>query len=213
MGKILVIGESCKDVFVYCDAKRLAPDVPVPVLNIIRQTENPGMAGNVVANIKSLQPDSIVSIINQPEHITKTRYVDIKTNHMFIRVDEGEEHIFPMMWRFLAIDDEDVEVMISRDADARLSYREKHCVDIFMESEFLLHSIRDNPSHNNIMGGMWGIKKNNRVKMNELSKDWKGHYYDSDQKFLREKLVPLFNDSYLIHCSTYLKMILFFSSC
>jgi hypothetical protein len=120
-------------------------------------------------------------------------------------MDEGEEHIFPMMWRFLAIDDEDVEVMISRDADARLSYREKHCVDIFMESEFLLHSIRDNPSHNNIMGGMWGIKKNNRVKMNELSKDWKGHYYDSDQKFLREKLVPLFNDSYLIHCSTYLK--------
>jgi hypothetical protein len=120
-------------------------------------------------------------------------------------MDEGEEHIFPMMWRFLAIDDEDVEVMISRDADARLSYREKHCVDIFMESEFLLHSIRDNPSHNNIMGGMWGIKKNNRVKMNELSKDWEGHYYDSDQKFLREKLVPLFNDSYLIHCSTYLK--------
>ena len=118
-------------------------------------------------------------------------------------MDEGEEHIFPMMWRFLAIDDEDVEVMISRDADARLSYREKHCVDIFMESEFLLHSIRDNPSHNNIMGGMWGIKKNNRVKMNELSKDWKGHYYDSDQKFLREKLVPLFNDKYLIHCSTY----------
>jgi hypothetical protein len=120
-------------------------------------------------------------------------------------MDEGEGHVFPMMWRFLAIDDEDVEVMISRDADARLSYREKHCVDIFMESEFLLHSIRDNPSHNNIMGGMWGIKKNNRVKMNELSKDWEGHYYDSDQKFLRENLVPLFNDSYLIHCSTYLK--------
>lgn len=120
-------------------------------------------------------------------------------------MDEGEEYIFPMMWRFLAIDDDDVEVMISRDADARLSYREKHCVDIFMESNYLLHSIRDNPSHNNIMGGMWGIKKNNRVKMNELSKDWKGHYYDSDQKFLREKLVPLFNDSYLIHCSTYLK--------
>jgi hypothetical protein len=120
-------------------------------------------------------------------------------------MDEGEEHIFPMMWRFLAIDDDDVEIMISRDADARLSYREKYCVDIFMESDFLLHSIRDNPSHNNIMGGMWGIKKNNRVKMNELSKDWKGHYYDSDQQFLREKLVPLFNDSYLIHCSTYLK--------
>ena len=56
------------------------------------------MAGNVVANIKSLQPDSIIHIITQPEYITKTRYVDIKTNHMFIRVDEGEEHISDLQW-------------------------------------------------------------------------------------------------------------------
>lgn len=126
------------------------------------------------------------------------------SNVELVLMDEGPEHIFPMMWRFLAIDDEDVEIMISRDADARLSYREKSCVNIFMESDHLLHSIRDNVSHNNIMGGMWGIKKNERVKMKELSKDWTGHYYDSDQKFLREKLVPLFNDTYLIHCSTYL---------
>lgn len=125
-------------------------------------------------------------------------------NVELVLMNEGSEYIFPMMWRFLGIDDDDVEVMISRDADARLSYREKVCVDIFMKSDYLLHSIRDNPSHNNIMGGMWGIKKNDRVKMKELSKDWEGHYYDSDQKFLREKLVPLFNDSYLIHCSTYL---------
>lgn len=126
------------------------------------------------------------------------------SNVELVLMDEGPEHIFPMMWRFLAIDDEDVEIMISRDADARLSYREKVCVNTFMESSHLLHSIRDNVSHNNIMGGMWGIKKNDRVIMKELSKDWGGHYYDSDQKFLREKLVPLFNDSYLIHCSTYL---------
>jgi hypothetical protein len=127
------------------------------------------------------------------------------SNVELVLMDEGPENIFPMMWRFLGIDDDDVEVMISRDADARLSYREKVCIDIFMESDYLLHSIRDNLSHNDIMGGMWGIKKNDRVIMKELSKDWKGHYYDSDQKFLREKLVPLFSDTYLIHCSTYLK--------
>lgn len=131
--------------------------------------------------------------------------LSIYNNVELVFMEEGEEFIFPMMWRFLAIDDDDVEVMISRDADARLSYREKHCVDIFTESDFLLHSIRDNPSHNNIMGGMWGIKKNSRVKIFELMENWKGHYYDSDQKFLREKLVPIFSDSYLIHCSTLLK--------
>jgi hypothetical protein len=72
---------------------------------------------------------------------------------------ENRKDIFQMMWRFLAIDDDDVEIMIVRDADARLSYREKKCVDLFIESDMLLHSIRDNISHFDIMGGMWGLKK------------------------------------------------------
>ena len=53
MSKILVIGDSCRDVFVYCESDRLCPDVPVPVLNIIDQKDNPGMAKNVQRNIKS----------------------------------------------------------------------------------------------------------------------------------------------------------------
>jgi hypothetical protein len=125
-------------------------------------------------------------------------------NVEMFEMEEGPDKLFQMMWRFLPIDDEDVEVSISRDADSRLSYREKICVDIFMESDKLLHSIRDNPSHNNIMGGMWGIKKNNRVNFSELSKEWTGGYYDFDQKFLREVIVPKFEDSYMVHCSTYL---------
>lgn len=125
-------------------------------------------------------------------------------NVEMIRMEEGDDKIFPMMWRFLPIDEEDVEVSLSRDADSRLSYREKICVDIFLKSDKLLHSIRDNPSHNNIMGGMWGIKKNSRIKMKELTKEWIGGYYDFDQKFLREEIVPKFEDSYLVHCSTYL---------
>ena len=96
--KIVVIGETCVDKFVYSSINRLSPEAPVPILNPTQITENPGMAGNVVANIKALQPDSIISLITQLEHITKTRYVDIKTNHMFIRVDEGEEYISDLQW-------------------------------------------------------------------------------------------------------------------
>lgn len=131
---------------------------------------------------------------------------ELKTyeNCELVLMPEGENTLFPMIWRFLAIDDDDVEVMISRDADARLSYREKKCVDIFLESSFILHSIRDNPSHPDIMGGMWGIKKNDKVKIGELSQGWNRMMYDVDQQFLRSKLVPLFLDSYLIHCSTYM---------
>lgn len=90
--KILVIGESCKDVFVYCDAKRLAPDLPIPVLNVVRQTENPGMAANVFRNIEKLGGEAFLISNEEWESVTKTRYVDEKSNHHFLRVDSP--HLF-----------------------------------------------------------------------------------------------------------------------
>ena len=47
MPKVLVIGDSCLDTFVYCKVERLAPDLPIPVLEEIERTLNPGMAANV----------------------------------------------------------------------------------------------------------------------------------------------------------------------
>lgn len=83
---ILVIGDSCTDVFVYCEANRLAPDFPIPVLNIIWQKENVGMAKNVQANIQTHLGCDIITNKNW-EQVTKTRYVHNNTNHMFFRVD------------------------------------------------------------------------------------------------------------------------------
>jgi D-beta-D-heptose 7-phosphate kinase/D-beta-D-heptose 1-phosphate adenosyltransferase len=87
---ILVIGDSCTDVFVYCEATRLAPDFPIPVLNIIHQKNNPGMAKNVQANIQTHMPCEIYTNQNWQE-ITKTRYVHENTNHLFFRVDSTTE--------------------------------------------------------------------------------------------------------------------------
>jgi hypothetical protein len=61
------------------------------------------------------------------------------------------------------------------------------------------------------MGGMWGIKKNDRVKISHLVDEWKkgrgkgGLSPHHDQAFLREELFPYISDSILIHCSFYLK--------
>ena len=88
--KILVIGDSCRDVFVYCHAHRLCPDVPVPVLNVIDQTENPGMAKNVQRNIISLYGHCDIITNNNWNTITKTRYVHKISNHTFFRVDSTE---------------------------------------------------------------------------------------------------------------------------
>jgi bifunctional ADP-heptose synthase (sugar kinase/adenylyltransferase) len=87
MKDILVIGDSCRDIFVYCDTNRLCPDVPVPVLNVLDQTENFGMAKNVQRNILT-KIDSCDIITNKNwQYVTKTRYVHQKTNHTFFRVD------------------------------------------------------------------------------------------------------------------------------
>lgn len=91
--KILIIGESCKDVFVYCSANRLAPDIPVPVLNILYQTENAGMAKNVQRNVLKIFDNCDILTNDNWESITKTRYMHMESNHMFIRVDSDHTKI------------------------------------------------------------------------------------------------------------------------
>ena len=56
--KILIIGDSCTDVFVYGDINRICPEAPVPVLKPTHTTENGGMSKNVQRNIKVLGCDT-----------------------------------------------------------------------------------------------------------------------------------------------------------
>jgi len=86
--KILVIGDSCYDIFRYGNVNRLAPEAPVPVINPIHETSNPGMAGNVVKNIEALGHK--VDFITNITEIKKIRYVCSKYNHLLLRVDEND---------------------------------------------------------------------------------------------------------------------------
>jgi D-beta-D-heptose 7-phosphate kinase/D-beta-D-heptose 1-phosphate adenosyltransferase len=87
MKPILLLGDSCRDEFVYCDCKRLCPEAPVPVLDKKEVVQNNGMAGNVARNLRSFTHNCIFITNKNNREITKTRYVDRKTNHMFIRID------------------------------------------------------------------------------------------------------------------------------
>ncbi len=87
MIKVQVIGESCKDIFVYCEAVRLAPDLPVPVLQEIHTETNPGMAANVLRNIQARSISAELITNYGWQEITKTRYMHDSSNHMFFRVD------------------------------------------------------------------------------------------------------------------------------
>ena len=91
--RILVIGESCKDVYQYGDSVRLCPEAPVPVFKCCDdKTENPGMAMNVWRNIMSTSDVKTDILTNKNwESITKTRCVDNRTNYVIVRIDSGED--------------------------------------------------------------------------------------------------------------------------
>ena len=87
MGSVLVIGDSCRDIFVYCSCNRLAPEFPVQVLDAKYEVDNGGMAKNVQINIESLGGTCDIITNDAWENNKKTRYIDTDTNYMFIRVD------------------------------------------------------------------------------------------------------------------------------
>ena len=99
MVKVLVIGDSCLDEYIYCSTSRFCPDAPVPILKPESFVSTLGMAGNVVDNLEALGIE--VELISNANKIKKTRYVDSKTNHMFFRIDEGEDDVFPIAQKSL----------------------------------------------------------------------------------------------------------------
>ena len=86
--KILVIGDSCKDIFIYGKIERLSPEAPVPVIMPTFQKDNPGMAANVVANLEALGAE--VDLLTNENDIRKIRYVDERYNQMVLRCDEND---------------------------------------------------------------------------------------------------------------------------
>ena len=91
--RVLLIGDSCTDVYVYGDVKRLNPEAPVPILEPKREDTNRGMAWNVYNNLLAFNLD--VYMLTNDEKILKTRYIDEKSNQQILRVDE-EPKVTPL---------------------------------------------------------------------------------------------------------------------
>ena len=89
MKRVLVIGDSCSDVFRYGTCERLSPEAPVPVMKPTNTTGNGGMAINVHENLKALGVEA--DILTNDIRPVKTRYVDEVSNQILLRVDESDK--------------------------------------------------------------------------------------------------------------------------
>jgi bifunctional ADP-heptose synthase (sugar kinase/adenylyltransferase) len=88
MSKVLILGENCIDVFVYGYSKRKSPEGDGVVFLPQKEVYADGMAYNTANNLIAMGVD--VDIITNVEEITKRRYIDNETNHLFLRVDEND---------------------------------------------------------------------------------------------------------------------------
>jgi len=87
--KVLLIGDSCIDQYVYGTCDKINPEAPVPILKYTREKRVDGMAYNVRNNLQAFGLD--VTTITQEESIFKTRYIDERYSQQILRVDtEGE---------------------------------------------------------------------------------------------------------------------------
>ena len=121
--------------------------------------------------------------------ITKLNDLNVLT------IDMSEKNIYGMFWRFFAVNLPNSEYSVFRDADSRITVREKMAVDEWISSNNTIHVMRDHPAHGipfgsdrlGILGGMWGIKSKS-INLVDMIYDFiinKTLSYGSDQTFLR----------------------------
>lgn len=88
--KILLIGDTCTDVYQYGTIDRLSPEAPVPVFVPTHKEEREGMAGNVYANLVALgcKVDIVCGTASR-----KTRLIDSRSKQQLLRIDEDVKSI------------------------------------------------------------------------------------------------------------------------
>ena len=92
--KVLLLGDSCEDEYIYGNCDRISPEAPVPVMKLGRVETKSGMASNVCLNLQAFGLD--ITFLTNTEKITKTRFIDEGSNYQILRVDD-EKRIKPLM--------------------------------------------------------------------------------------------------------------------
>lgn len=112
-----------------------------------------------------------------------------------------------MICRFYTIDDPNVDLMLVRDADSLIHWRDRWAIQRFLERpDSIAHTIRDHKDHGTgIMGGLWGIRKSAGINIQQEYQRYlqvpTDHGVAHDQNFLATQIYPLVVSRMLVHYS------------
>lgn len=109
--KILLLGDSCEDVYWFGTVDRMSPEAPVPVFLPQREERRPGMAGNVYSNLKKLGAEVQFYHDSLGE---KTRLIDVKSRQHIVRIDRDVTASALMFERAMI---KDVDAIVISDYD------------------------------------------------------------------------------------------------
>ena len=129
------------------------------------------------------------------KELKKFEYIKI------IYINEKNKN-FIKCFRFLPINEDEVELLLSRDTDSRFSTRETNDVIEWLNSKKTFHIMRDHPIGHNckILAGAFATKKIKDFNFKEQIQDYKNmDLYDVDQRFLSDKVYPIIKEDSFIH--------------
>jgi hypothetical protein len=104
-----------------------------------------------------------------------------------------------MIERFCTIDEPGVDLMVVRDADSLIHWRDRWALQQFLDRpQYSLHAIRDHKDHKcRICGGLWALRKVDGLIMRKEYETYLQNPKDfgvaHDQNFLAAHLYPLLN--------------------
>ena len=123
--------------------------------------------------------------------------------HVQLVEQPGPEDHRAKLWRFQALKDREYDVVLSRDADARLTHRERIAHEEFLASGLEFHIMKDHPTGHNyqISAGMFAART--RAISDDLQIAEGSNYYTQDQDWLAAEIWPQIKANVLIHDESY----------
>jgi bifunctional ADP-heptose synthase (sugar kinase/adenylyltransferase) len=86
--KILLVGDNGIDQYQYGTVDRISPEAPVPIINYTTTVTKPGMAANVLDNLKKLGCET--TYVYGAKTSVKTRIIDSKSKQHLLRIDQDQ---------------------------------------------------------------------------------------------------------------------------